>query len=137
MAREKTKTTFRHSQQRERILEILRTTDRHPTADWVYGKLKKEFPKLSLGTIYRNLSMLVVQGQVKKIHSGSTFDRYEANITQHYHLICEKCKKITDIELTIYNEINERVNKLTDFKINHHKVEFFGICSKCNKDNGE
>ncbi len=130
------KTTFRKSQQRDRILELLRTTDRHPTADWVYGKLKKEFPKLSLGTVYRNLSMLVELGQVKKIHFGSTFDRFEANVTPHYHLICEKCKIITDIELPIYKEINERIKKLTDFKINHHIVEFFGVCAKCNKGNG-
>ena len=57
---------FRQSKQRTRILELLRSTEIHPTADWFYEKLKNEFPQLSLGTVYRNLSILVEQGLAKK-----------------------------------------------------------------------
>lgn len=131
MKKENIKTTFRRSQQRERILEILRTTDSHPTADWVYGKLKKEFPKLSLGTVYRNLSLLIEKGQAKKIHFGSTFDRFEAKLGPHYHLICEKCKQIIDFELPIYKDLNEKANKISGFKVSYHKIDFFGVCSNC------
>ncbi len=66
----------RQSKQRNRILELLRSTEIHPTADWLYNQLKSEFPKLSLGTVYRNLSILEGQSLVKKIHFGSTFDRF-------------------------------------------------------------
>lgn len=133
MEKENKKTALRRSQQRERILELLRTTDRHPTADWIYGKLKKEFPKLSLGTVYRNLSILVDQGQAKKIHFGSTFDRFEAKLVPHYHLICENCKQIIDFELPIYNEINDKAKRVSGFEISYHKIDFFGVCSNCNK----
>ena len=125
------KTTFRQSRQRNRILELLRSTGNHPTADWLYERLKKEFPHLSLGTVYRNLSHLIDQGLVKKIHFGSTFDRFEANVEPHYHLICESCGKILDFEMPIYNDLNEQAKKLTTFTIRHHKLEFFGMCEMC------
>jgi len=122
---------FRQSKQRNRILELLHSTDSHPTADWIYEQIKKDFPRLSLGTVYRNLSILTRQGLVKKIHFGSTFDRFEANVKPHYHLICESCGKICDFEMTIYENINEQAKQLTNFNINHHKIEFFGICEDC------
>lgn len=124
---------FRQSKQRNRVLELLRSTESHPTADWLYNQLKNEFPKLSLGTVYRNLSILEGQGLVKKIHFGSTFDRFEANTTPHYHLVCEECGKIVDFELPIYDDINRQAKKKTSFNIHHHKLEFFGVCENCNK----
>ena len=77
----------RKSRQRERILLLLRKTASHPTAEWVYMKLKKEIPDLSLGTVYRNLKVLMEQGQIQKLPAGSVFDRFEGNIAPHYHLI--------------------------------------------------
>jgi Fur family peroxide stress response transcriptional regulator len=129
------KSPFRQSKQRKRILELLQSTGIHPTADWVYEQLKKEHPHLSLGTVYRNLSILIGQGLVRKIHFGSTFDRFEANIKQHYHLICEKCNRILDFTMPGYEELNKEANKLTDFNVINHKIEFFGICAKCNLNN--
>ena len=122
---------FRQSKQRTRILELLRSTEIHPTADWLYEKLKNEFPRLSLGTVYRNLSILIEQGLAKKIHFGSTFDRFEANIKPHYHLICESCGKILDFEMPIYDDLNYQAKQLTNFTIQHHKLEFFGLCEEC------
>ena len=124
---------LRNSRQRTRIIEILQATDTHPTADKIYEKLKKEFPKLSLGTVYRNLSVLLEQGLVKKIHFGSTFDRFEANMNQHYHLICEKCKSITDFTMPINEDLNKKAAQLTNFSIKHHIIEFYGICQDCSK----
>ncbi len=124
--------TLRQSKQRTRLLQLLRATDSHPTADRLYQQLKNEFPNLSLGTVYRNLALLIEQGEVKKIHCGSTFDRFEANIQPHYHLICESCGKIMDLEMPmLYNDLNEQAKQLTTFIINHHKIEFFGICQQC------
>jgi len=125
---------FRSSRQRNRILELLRSTDTHPTADWIFEQIKKDFPKLSLGTVYRNLAILVEQGLVKKIHFGSTFDRFEANTTPHYHLVCESCGKIIDFEMPIYDQLNKQALEFTNFKINYHKLEFFGICQDCSKN---
>ncbi len=122
---------FRQSKQRNRILELLRSTDSHPTADWLYKQIKKEFPRLSLGTIYRNLSILIDQGLVKKIHFGSTFDRFEANTKPHYHLICESCGKILDFKMSIYDNLNKQAKQQTNFTIHYHKIEFFGMCEDC------
>ena len=123
--------TFRKSKQRERILELLRSTDTHPTADWIYEQLKKENPQLSLGTVYRNLTILTETGLAKKIHFGSTYDRFEANIEEHYHLICESCGIILDFNMPNYNDLNSQANKLTNFTIHSHKLEFFGVCEDC------
>lgn len=128
---EKENNTYRQSAQRNRILEILKETKVHPTADWIYGELKKEFQKLSPGTVYRNLGILTDLGQIKKIGFGSTFDRYEANLSQHYHLICEKCDSITDIILPGCKDLLDKAGELSDFKIRDHRVEFYGICSIC------
>jgi Fur family transcriptional regulator, peroxide stress response regulator len=81
---------YRSNRQRERLLAILRSTESHPTAAWLYDRLKEEFPSLSLGTVYRNLAILIEQRLAKKIDEGSTFDRFEAKTTLHYHLICKK-----------------------------------------------
>ncbi|MCE1273160.1 MAG: transcriptional repressor [Chlorobiales bacterium] len=123
--------SYRSSRQRERLLALLRSTGIHPTASWLYDQLKKDFPSLSLGTVYRNLSILIEQGFVRKIDSGSTFDRFEAKTTPHYHLICNKCGKIIDFEQRFFPEINKEISRSTDFDIESHRIDFFGTCSDC------
>ncbi len=122
---------IRNSKQRTRILELLRSTGSHPTATWLYDKLKKEFPNLSLGTVYRNLNILVEQGLINKIDFGSTFDRYDAKIGKHYHFICEKCDLITDISMPIVDELDKQVISKTGFKVKRHRIEFYGLCKNC------
>ncbi len=86
-----------------------------------------------MGTVYRNLNILIEQGLVKKIDSGSTFDRFEANTDLHYHFICESCGAIIDLGLPVDLSLNKRVQKETAYKVNRHKIEYFGICDKCLK----
>ena len=124
---------YRNSKQRRRILEILKGTRSHPTADWVYKKLKEEIPGLSLGTIYRNLNVLQEQGHIEKLPFGSTFDRFEAKIKPHYHLICEKCGSVEDFYMSQYKDINKKAEKLGSFKIVRHRIDFFGLCKRCQK----
>jgi Fe2+ or Zn2+ uptake regulation protein len=122
---------YRYSRQRERILEMLRDTDVHPTADWIYDRLKKEFSGLSLGTVYRNLNILHKMGLIDRMDFGSTFDRYDAKIKQHYHFICENCGSVIDLETSIDDKLNDRVEKSSNFKVNYHRIQFFGLCDKC------
>lgn len=128
---------LRYSRQRERLLYLLQSTDTHPTAGWLYDMLKPEFPNLSLGTVYRNLSVLIEQELVKKIDSGSTFDRYEAKTTPHYHLICHECGTIIDFEEQLFPEIDALVSKAADFAVEGHRIDFFGTCSACRTRNGK
>jgi Fur family peroxide stress response transcriptional regulator len=121
----------KRSRQRERILELLQGTGVHPTADWLYDRLKGEFPNLSMGTVYRNLSILVEQGKVDRIDFGSTFDRFDANVGPHYHFICEQCGAVIDLELPIDDSLNRRVNEMTPFRTKRHSIEFYGLCDRC------
>lgn len=125
--------TYKKSKQRDSILSLLRETGIHPSADWIYEKLKNEFKNLSMGTVYRNLGILIEQGLIKKIDFGSTFDRYEANVSRHYHFICEKCGSISDLEMPFDDRLNETVENYGKFKVNHHRIEFYGECESCRR----
>jgi Fe2+ or Zn2+ uptake regulation protein len=124
---------YRRSKQRERILALLRSTGIHPTANWLFGRLKKEFPNLSVGTVYRNIGVLVQQGLIGRIALGSTFDRLDANVTEHYHFICERCDAIFDLKIPIERSIEKQVPISEGFEVHRHAVEFYGLCPKCAK----
>ena len=112
-------------------MELLQHTGHHPSADWIYERLKEEFPNLSMGTVYRNLNILIDQGLIKKIDFGSTFDRFDANVGPHYHFICERCGSIIDLEVPIDESLNQRVSQATPYAARRHRIEFFGICDRC------
>jgi Fur family peroxide stress response transcriptional regulator len=116
---------------RERILDLLKGTGSHPTANWLYGKLRREFPDLSLGTVYRNLGILVEQGQVNRIDYGSTFDRFDAKTLPHYHFICETCGSVTDLDIPVDPSLNALVDGKTGMKVTRHEIEFYGVCARC------
>ena len=127
------KPEYKRSRQRERLLEVLRSTDTHPTADWIFRRLKDEFPNLSMGTVYRNLQVLMEQGLASKIDFGSTFDRFEALAPPHYHFVCDECGAIVDLEMPVDEGLNDRVRKATEFAVRRHRLEFFGVCDRCRK----
>ena len=70
---------IRKTKQRELILKTLRSTDTHPTADWIYEQVKKEMPNISLGTVYRNLGILKESGEILELNYGSKYSRYDGN----------------------------------------------------------
>ena len=123
---------YRRSRQRSRILELLQGSAGHPTAAWLYDKLRKEFPGLSIGTIYRNLGILEDQGLIKRIDvGGAAFDRFEAKIEPHYHFVCDSCGSIIDLELPVDESLNERVNLSSEHRALRHDIQFHGICATC------
>jgi Fur family peroxide stress response transcriptional regulator len=124
---------YRRSQQRERILELLKETDTHPTANWLYARLRRSFPDLSMGTVYRNLAVLAEQGLVSRIDFGSTFDRFDANTQHHYHFICDICGAITDLDLPVDESLNLRVRAASGLEARRHDIQFRGICETCGK----
>ena len=87
-----------------------------------------------MGTVYRNLNILMDQGLIKKIDFGSTYDRFDANIGPHYHFICERCGAIMDLQLPIDESLNQRVNQATPHAARRHRIEFFGVCDRCQED---
>ena len=123
--------TYRNTKQRKRILEVLSQTDKHPTASWVYDKLKPEFPSLSLGTVYRNLAILEEQGLLIKLHSGSTFDRYDAIIEPHAHFVCKICASLYDLSGIELDKLLDKADSKTRHHIQEVKLSYSGICDEC------
>ena len=91
----KAKGFVRKTKQRGAILRVLRNTDTHPTADWVYQEVRKEMPHVSLGTIYRNLKTLVEMGEVQELCYGSSYTRFDGNPHRHYHFVMNAVRSKT------------------------------------------
>jgi Fur family peroxide stress response transcriptional regulator len=124
---------YKNSRQRFALLNLLKSTKSHPTAAWLYDRLKGEFPNLSHGTVYRNLSILSDQGLVHILHSGSTFDRFDADTTTHYHVTCETCGQVEDIAIEPETKQESEAEKVSGYRISSHRLDFFGICPDCQK----
>ncbi len=122
----------RNTYQRQLILEILKSTTSHPTADWIYEQARKEIPNISLGTVYRNLKILKEEGLIIELTDGKQ-SRFDARIDNHYHFKCEKCGSIYDIEPKDI-EIKHSLD-VKGFSIDSVDVNITGICSKCNGEN--
>src|SRR6476660_6016183 len=95
----------RRSKQRKAILEVIEERGGHLTADQVYALVRHRQPKLSLGTVYRNLRILVAQGLVRTLDSGGQFSLFEAAKAPHYHLICRVCGAVTDVEAPVDEQL--------------------------------
>jgi Fur family peroxide stress response transcriptional regulator len=126
-----TETKYKRSRQRERLLELLRSTKEHPTATWLYDRLKAEFPDLSLGTVYRNLGVLRDQGLLRVLAAGSTFDRFDADTSTHYHFLCERCGAVEDLPLPPDCEIELKAAAGTLRIVRGHRIDVFGLCEAC------
>ncbi|NQU19103.1 transcriptional repressor [bacterium] len=131
MITNKEKNLYRNTKQRQKILDLLVNSKSHPTADWIYLKLKKKFKNLSLGTVYRNLRILKETGQIWELNFGTGFSRFDAVVHSHYHFICSSCQKIYDIKIPPMRELDDRVIQLTGFRILSHRLVFFGLCDVC------
>jgi len=122
---------YRKSRQRERILEILRGTKSHPTADTIYLEMKDEFPDLSLGNVYRNLNILVETNMIRRLDFGSTFNRFDGNCETHSHFICEKCGAVSDLEINENFNPEDFIKNSKGKRVKTFTLEFFGICENC------
>jgi len=122
----------RMTKQRKTILQVLKNTDSHPTADWIYDKVKKDIPNISLGTVYRNLNLLAEKGKIDVINYANDQSHYDGNTENHYHFRCQKCGNVYDLNIDLFEkEINKIVDNNTEFKVKTHRLEFYGVCPDC------
>ena len=122
---------LRETRQRKIILEELKKTRSHPTADQVYQIVRRRLPKISLGTVYRNLELLYEEGMIKKIELAGTQRRYDGETDKHYHIRCIYCNRVDDIKIKYLANMEKEFFATTDYKIIGHRLEFIGICPKC------
>lgn len=126
--------TLKYSRQRESIKEFLMTRTDHPTADVVYENMKLIYPNISLGTVYRNLSLLADIGEIKKLPSFAGADHFDGRTDQHCHFMCTRCNKIIDMDSEAIHHIMEAAGKEFKGEISDYSARFFGICEDCLKE---
>lgn len=123
--------TMKYSRQREAILAFLKTRKDHPTAEVIYENIRKEYPKISLGTIYRNLALLSENGIILKLSCDDGFEHYDGCTDTHYHFACRRCKALIDLEMDDISFINTLAEKNFGGDIDGHVAYFYGICAEC------
>lgn len=122
---------LKYSRQREAIKEFMMTRKDHPTADVVYMNVRKEFPNISLGTVYRNLTLLSDMGELLRLRVGDGVDHFDATTTPHYHFICQECGCVTDLEIPIMHSIDDIATEALGGQIYGHVTYFYGKCKNC------
>ena len=119
----------RHSKKREAILECLRATKTHPTANWVYDHLRDRYPDLSLGTVYRNLRLFQEEGAVHSLGVIAGFERFDATTTPHNHFVCRVCGSVLDVT---EEDFSVRLpNEMGCGAVESCSLVFHGVCRNC------
>ncbi|MDO4308059.1 MAG: transcriptional repressor [Eubacteriales bacterium] len=124
---------LKYSRQRESIKEFLMTQTTHPTADIVYDNMKQIYPNISLGTVYRNLSLLTDLGEIQKLSCFGGADRYDARTSPHCHFMCTSCGSVMDLDIDAAGTLVKEAEEQFSGKITGYSARFFGLCEECIK----
>ena len=118
---------------RNAILECLRSTDTHPSADMVHEMLRPDHPDISLATVYRNLSLFKKQGLIQSVATVSGIERFDANTNPHVHFICTNCDAVLDLhQVDMPLALGTQAEKDTGCRISGCQLTFTGLCGNCN-----
>jgi Fur family transcriptional regulator, peroxide stress response regulator len=117
--------------QRQVLFEVMQTMHGHPSPEEVYARVKKKIPAISLATVYKNIHLFVESGLFSKVsmHHGSL--RVELNDEAHHHMVCSKCKAITDIGEQELGLVSKKNKLAGGFLVERYAVDVIGICAKC------
>ena len=125
---------MKNSRQRNAILECVMRHHDHPTADIIYQELRESFPNISLGTVYRNLSLLTSLGKIMKITCENHADRFDGQTKPHAHFECKSCGCLQDIPFKPSIHPQEEIGTGFDGIISDYTITFRGYCAKCAKN---
>ena len=123
------------TKQRQAILEALNSVVTHPTADDIHQMVRVTMPKMSLGTVYRNLEKMSECGMILKLNTAGVQKRFDGNSARHYHIRCCKCGKVEDVHMPLVDGLDDTAQALSGYKMIMHNIEFVGICSECPAEN--
>jgi Fur family peroxide stress response transcriptional regulator len=122
----------KRSKKRDAILEIIKSTKTHPSAQWVYERLKSGIPDLSLGTVYRNLSQFKEEGTLASLGVVRGEERFDSTTVPHPHAVCTCCGKVEDLSGEARMKIMEGfVVEIPGFVIDKRHTVFYGLCNDC------
>ena len=122
---------MRMTRQRKVILEELRRINNHPSAEEIYARVREHLPRISLGTVYRNLEILADIGEIQKLEYAGSTNRFDGIPNKHYHIRCMDCGRVDDAPIAPLNQIEDNLYETTVFKIVGHRLEFIGFCPEC------
>lgn len=132
---------YRMTHQRQVILEEVKKHSLHPTADEVYERVRKRLPRVSMGTVYRNLDILASSGLIHRIEAGHSPMRFDGVLVDHYHITCTRCGRVADAPIEVSDDALETLERslghLTKYGIFGHKLEFYGLCASCREEDAE
>jgi Fur family peroxide stress response transcriptional regulator len=120
--------------QRIAIYKILAAKAKHPTISEIYEEIKKDYPSLSLNTIYKTIQLFIEHGMVSQFTSREGVIRYEVKLLPHHHVLCLKCRKIHDVFDSFLDELKISQPLKGGFEIIRHDVIFYGYCSECKQE---
>ncbi len=122
---------LKYSKQREAIKTFLMSRKDHPTADQIYSAVREEQPNISLGTVYRNLALLEDVGEIQRLHVNGNTDRFDADVSNHYHFVCDCCGCVQDIPMDMQVSLSAEAQKHFYGVIDYYTACFHGRCSNC------
>ncbi len=121
----------KYSRQREAIKQSLAGRTDHPTAEKLYSELHESDPKLSLGTVYRNLALLAEMGEIRKISTLIGPDHFDGNTSMHYHFICRDCHEMSDIWTEETEHLSRQITETAEGEVEEIELVAYGICRSC------
>ena len=122
---------MRMTRQRQVILETLQEHNIHPTADEVYELVRKKLPRISWGTVYRNLEVLSELGKILKLELAGSQKRFDGYAENHYHIRCMRCDRVDDAPCGMIPDLEDRIVNESGYKVMGHRLEFVGLCADC------
>ena len=122
---------FKTTRQRQVILEEIRKVHTHPTAAELYEMVRHRLPRVSLGTVYRNLELLSEWGVIQKLEWAGTQKRFDGNPEEHCHMRCLGCGRVEDLPLQLTPILESEIRRATDYQLIGHRLEFTGLCPQC------
>lgn len=122
---------MKYSRQRESIREFLMSRTDHPSAETIYRHVKLAYPRISLGTVYRNLSLLADQGEISRLGSIGGSERFDARTDPHIHFVCKKCGKVEDFDSPSIRSALEDASRSFEGEITEFKANLYGLCKDC------
>lgn len=127
----------RETKQRAAILEVLRKLRSHPTAAELHLLVRKRLPRISLGTVYRNLDVLARDGAIRKLVIGQSEARFDGDLSRHEHVRCVNCGGVADVPPTVLPGVDlAEVSRRSGFEIIGYRMEFVGVCPECRRRRG-
>lgn len=118
------------TKQRKLILKVLCDSHAHLTAEEIYSEAKKEMSDIALGTVYRNLGLLLDCGEIRRIDVTGEAARYDGNVSTHEHIACTKCGKVEDITI---DGLDALIRSRKDLRINGYMLTLYHVCDECRK----